>query len=417
MTEQDDATMSEPPALDAIAHDYVTLAFGIERHLEGVVDAFYGPPEVRTEALAGDVPAPGVLFAAAEALGARIVSAALPEHRVAYLLAQVRALATICRTLAGESIPYREEVRLLFEIEATRTADRVYDEAIAKLDDALPGDGSTAERMIAWRRGFEITPEQAQSLIDVIAAEARRRTAAIVTLPDDERVTVEFVQDKPWSGYNWYLGAGRSRVELNTDLPLRANTLLGLICHEAYPGHHSENAIKERYRYRERGYGEHAILLINTPECLIAEGIATLAEGIIFPPDEVEAWKATHVYAPVGITVDPARETQIAAAQRDLESVAANAALLLHEDGAPEEEAVAYLMRYGLASETEARQRLRFIASPQWRGYIFTYHAGRQLLGAWLQQGDQTPRFAALLHDQFTPSAIARKLDAKPTNS
>jgi len=162
MTPEQDVPTEAPP-LDALSHDYVTLAFGIERHVEGLVDAYYGPPAVRNAALAGEAQAPAALVEAAGTLHERITAADLPASRRGYLHAQVRALATICRKLAGEPVPYGDEVRLCFDIEPVRTPDRVYDEAVAKLDDALPGSGSPAERMIARRRRFEVTPEQAMA--------------------------------------------------------------------------------------------------------------------------------------------------------------------------------------------------------------------------------------------------------------
>ena len=72
---------------------------------------------------------------------------------------------------------------------------------------------------------------------------------------------------------------------------------------------------------------------------------------------------------------------------------------------------VAYLRRYGLQAEGEARQRLRFIADPLWRGYVFTYHAGYDLLGAWLEgggEGERAARFRTLLTEQVYPSQVAR---------
>ncbi len=74
--------------------------------------------------------------------------------------------------------------------------------------------------------------------------EIRKRTAGLVTLPEIEAIEIAMVSDKPWGGYNWYLGDCRSLIEINTDLPIRANSLLDLICHEGYPGHHAEHAIK-----------------------------------------------------------------------------------------------------------------------------------------------------------------------------
>lgn len=408
---------SSPPELDDISRAYVELAFGIERHIEGTVDAYFGPPQIRDAVQAGPIPPPETLLARASELLDRVTVADLAPSRADYLAAQVQALVTTCRTLAGEELGYTEEVRLLFDIEPVMVPDTVYQEAIAALGDALPGEGDVATRMIAWNARFEVPAETARSMIDTIAAEVRRRTLAIVALPDAETIEVAMVRDKPWSGYNWYLGACRSLIEINTDLPIRASGLLDLICHEGYPGHHTEHAIKEQRLYRELGYGEHAIQLINTPECVISEGIATLAESIIFTPEEAAQWRASVLYAPLGLDIDPAREVQIGDARRNLRSVAGNAALMLHEEGVPAADVVAYLAGYGLETPERARHRMRFIEDPLWRAYVFTYHVGRDLLGAWCDDNGaaaeswRTGRFRRLLEEQVTPSAIRSQLE------
>jgi hypothetical protein len=227
-------------------------------------------------------------------------------------------------------------------------------------------------------------------------------------LPDGESIAVRMVRDRPWSGYNWYLGGGRSRVDINTDLPIYANRLTDLLAHEAYPGHHTEHALKERL-YVNEGYGEHALQLINTPECVISEGIATVAEGMIFPPDELARFHRGRVYPAAGISGDPEREMAIGVALGQLRPVAGNAALLLHEEGRSAAEVSAYLRRYGLSTEAEARQRLRFMCDPLWRAYIFTYHAGRDIISAWLgdtEGAERQRRFRTLLTDHVSPSRI-----------
>jgi len=416
-------TIVGPPALDSLSQTYVSLAFGLERHIPGAIDGYMGPESVHP---AADAPVvePSILLEQAESLLAEIEAADIPAMRVDYLLAQVRGIATMVRTLTGEEISYADEIRLYFDIEPERTAEAVYDDAIAALDDALPGEGAVAERMVAYRERFEIPVEAARHILPSIIDEVRRRTVAFVPLAENESVELGFVQDKPWSGYNWYLGNSRSMIEINTDLPIEAHTLLDLMAHEGYPGHHAEHSLKEQRLYREAGYGEHAILLINTPECVISEGIATLAQSVIFAPGEAEEWQAEHVFGPLGITTDSGNDTQIAAAQRALRSVSANAGLLLHQDGASEDEVVAYLRRYALNSETEARHRLRFIADPLWRAYVFTYHVGRDLLDAWLERDDREggiitgsdrwtrrqQRFGQLLQARVTPSALVSEL-------
>jgi hypothetical protein len=378
--------------LDDLSREYIALAFGIERVFPGFVDAYFGPPEVKETALAGDSPAPAALLARAHELEEAVAAADLLDSRREFLGAQVRAMATVCRMLAGEAVDYRDEVRSLFDIEPGFTPEAVFDAAIAELEELLPGEGDVRERMIAWRAGYAVDLAAAQQMIDLIAAETRRRTLAIVDLPEGEGFAVEFVRDKPWSGYNWYLGNYRSRVEVNTDLPIHAHELTALIAHEGYPGHHAEHSLKEQILYRDHGYGEHAIQAINTPECVISEGIATLAESIVFPEGEGARWQAEHLYPLAGLTGEPEREARIARARVALRAVSGNAALLLHHEGRSEDEALAYLMRYALRSEKEARQSLRFLANPLWRAYTFTYHVGRDLLGRWIEAAPAAER-------------------------
>src|SRR5829696_4947581 len=404
---RDDSPM-EKPELDAFGREYARLSFAIERHVPGFIDAYLGPDDLRAELNPASAQVPAALVTAARHLLARIPALDATEGRKGYLTKQVEAMLTVTRRVAGEELPYREEVRLLFDIEPGATPEGVYDAAIADLDSLLPGDGPIVERMVAWRQSYAIPPELARRLVDIILPELRARTQEFVDLPEDESIEIRMVQDQPWSGYNWYLGNGRSRVDLNTDLPIYAYRLTDLLAHEGYPGHHTEHALKERL-YTEQGLGEHALQLINTPECLISEGIATVAEKMLFTPQELVRFRRERVYPVAGITGDPECEVAIGAALRILRSVPGNAALLLHEEGRNQDDVVAYLQHYGLTTEAEARQRLRFIADPLWRAYIFTYHVGYELISTWLDQAptERFERFRRLLTDQVYPSQIA----------
>jgi hypothetical protein len=403
-----DDSVTQKPELDAFGREYARLSFGIERHVPGFIDAYLGPDDVRAALDPESTPVPAALVTAAQELLARIPLLDATESRKGYLTKQVEAMLTTARRVAGEELPYREEVRLLFDIEPKATPEGIYDAAISDLDTLIPGDGPIAERMVTWRQSYTIPPETARRLVDVILPELRARTQEFVDLPDEESIEIRMVQDQPWSGYNWYLGNGRSRVDLNTDLPIYAYRLTDLLAHEGYPGHHTEHALKECL-YTEQGLGEHALQLINTPECLISEGIATVAEKMLFTPHELVRFRREHVYPAAGISGDPEREVAIGAAQRILRSVPGNAALLLHEEGRDPRDVVAYLQRYGLVAEAEARQRLRFIADPLWRAYIFTYHVGYELISSWLDQAptERHGRFRTLLTEQVYPSQIA----------
>jgi hypothetical protein len=399
--------MAEKPPLDAFGREYARLAFGIERHVPGYVDAWLGSEEDRA---ALDVEqSPEEMMAGAADLLASIAGMDAPESRLGYLSKQVEAMQATARGLAGEALPYEEEVRLLFDIDPEATPEAVYDAAIAELEQLLPGDGPIIERMATWKENYTIAPDVARRVVDVILPELRERTAAIVDLPADEAIEIQMVSAQPWSGYNWYLGNARSRVDLNTDLPIHAFRLTELLAHECYPGHHTEHTLKERL-YTIEGLGEHALQLINTPECLISEGIATTAEGMVFSPEELVRFRRDRVYPAAGIRGDPEREIAIAAARRELASVPGNAALLLHEEERDEAEVLAYLQRYGLSTDAEARQRLRFIANPLWRSYIFTYHVGHDVISRWLDAvpgEERAARYQTLLTEQVYPSQLA----------
>jgi hypothetical protein len=71
---------------------------------------------------------------------------------------------------------------------------------------------------------------------------------------------------------------------------------------------------------------------------------------------------------------------------------------MLHEDGASEDDAHAYLERWGLMEPQWAAHMIRFITEPTQRTYILTYPAGRELCGAYVAEDPE--RFRRLLTEQ-----------------
>ena len=98
-----------------------------------------------------------------------------------------------------------------------------------------------------------------------------------------ESFTVEYVTNKPWSGYNWYQGKYRSVIQVNTDLPIYIDRAIDLACHEGYPGHHVYNALLEQHLVRERGWVEFSVYALFSPQSLIAEGTANYGIEVAFP--------------------------------------------------------------------------------------------------------------------------------------
>jgi len=395
--------------IDPIATSYVRLSLALDQHIPGYIDAYFGPTAWRTAAVAAG-PQP-VLELAREAAE---LSAAIPEaqgmdpQRRDWLLRQVAAMRTSLRLLAGERLTLVEEVAGLYDITPTWTDESVFEEAHRTLAALLPGSGSLAERLAAKKHATEISVDQARRLLPDICAELRRRTRAHFPLPADESFDVEFVSGQPWGAYNWYLGNCRSRIDVNTDLPLQIVGLSGLLAHEGYAGHHTELSIKEDRLLHGLGWSEHCLALINSPSCTIAEALAVRALEVLMSDSELIAWHANEIFPQAGLGhLDAAREHAIVLARRRLAGVAVTAAFLLRDRAASQAEVIAYLERFGLRTEPEAHKLVSFLTAPLSSSYIFTYHAGGELLDAlFAARGEPVRWFRRLLTEPVTPSQV-----------
>ncbi len=405
------------PAPDPIAAEYLRLALRLDQHTPGVVDGYFGPADLKAEVDLGQLRPPARLRDDAAGLRARLAGEVADPTRRAWLDAQLVALETQAAGLAGESLPYLEYVGRCFAFTPARRDDAEFDAAAARIDELLPGDGPLDERLEAWDAGFEIAFDRLPAVIDWLVGRFRDRAESLFGLPEGESLRVSLVSDRPWSGYEWYDGGRRSRVEINTDLPVRAPSLVRTVAHETYPGHHLEHAWKEAELVDRGGHLESSILLINTPECLISEGLADLGHDFAVPAvDEVDLLVELFERAGLAVAGDPVAAR--AAAERSvaldgprtaLSAIRGNAAILRHADARSHDAVLDYLRTVGRFSERTAEKRLEFIEHPLWRTYVFVYAEGEALLRRWLDAGppeDRAVRFGRLLREPLTPAAV-----------
>ena len=192
---------------------------------------------------------------------------------------------------------------------------------------------------------------------------------------------------------------------------------MSTVAHETYPGHHLEHAWKEADLVDGAGRLEASILLINTPECLISEGLADLGVRFAVPADEhadllVELFdRAGLAIATDGSAAREAAERTLALAphREALTAIRGNAAILRHADGWSHDAVLAYLRDVGRFAPDVAAKRLEFIEHPLWRTYVFVYAEGRALLERWVNavpDAERSARFGRLLHEQLTPAAV-----------
>ena len=376
-------------------------------------------PAARWSDVADDPNDPRVLVQRARTLRA----AWRPEiaDRAEFISSHLRALECSAAKFAGEDIGFVDEVRAYFDVDISAEDPEVYRQAHRKLADAL-GVADRPEALrdayTAYRRAGEIPADRLGDCVTAFSSALRDEVRKSVDLPVEETVDFEIVSDQPWSGFNYYLGDYRSRVAINTDVPQHFSALPHLVAHEAYPGHHTEHCRKEKLLVGGGQEGQ-TIFLVNTPQCLMAEGLADHALKAAIGPGW-PSW-AQEIYADLGLRFDADRATRVGRATADLLSVRQDAALLLHDQGRGEDDAAAYLQRWLLAPPERARQMLRFLTSPLWRAYISTYVEGYRLLDTWLdvavsdeerlrRDDERLRRFGRLLDEPLIPASLRAEL-------
>jgi hypothetical protein len=385
-----------------VVTSYLSLGLRLGRHVDGLVDAYFGPLELAEQVESEEPRDPAELVADAVELLDELGGAGLEAQRTRWLRAQLVGLETVARKLAGEQVSYEDEVERCYGIRPQRVREDVFAAAHEELDAALPGAGPLAERYHAWREGNGLQGKSLAGVVESLTSDFRDRTEALVGLPAGESIEVDYVSDEPWAAFNYYLGGLRSRIAVNTDVSLTPTFVTELIAHETYPGHHTEHTWKEELFVKQRDQPEETILLIGTPQSTIAEGIASLSAEVLLGDDEQEV-TASHV-AGLGVVYDAEVSRAVQRARVPLEDVPGNAAFLLHADGGSAEDAHAYLRRWGLHSEKRATQSVRFITDPVWRSYSTTYTDGRRVCRDWVA-GDPS-RFKRLLTEQLTPADL-----------
>jgi len=378
------ATQRGATPLDAIAEPYVKLVLALGEHDADYVDAYYGPEAWKLEAAAAKKSVAAIRGEAALLITKLRETKVnprdpLPGLRHVYLEHQLGALVARADMVAGKRFSFEEESRLLYGVAPPELDESYFEGVIRKLEREVPGDGPLPERLESYRERFHIPPERVDAVLRRAMTECRTRTLRHIPLPAEESFTLEYVRSKPWSGYNWYKGGFRSVIQINTDLPMPIQRALDLACHEGYPGHHTYNVLLEKELVKDRGWIEYSVYPLFSPQSLIAEGSGNYGLEVAFPGRERMLFDRDVLFPLAGL--DPreaARYHRILSLSARLAYAPNEAARRTLGGRLSRDEAVAWLMRYGLYSGARARQQLDFIE--RYRSYVINYNLGKDLV-------------------------------------
>jgi len=364
-------------SVDEAARSYVRLVLALGERDADSLDSYHGPAAWQAQARAEHATLADIR-ARARALADSLV-AHTPDRvddereRRAFLVRQLRAVASRIDVLQGARPPFDEEARLLFGLEPGGVAEDS-DAIRAELDRVLPGRGDLASRYAAFDRQFLVQPDRLRAVLARAIDGCRAATRAHVPLPDD-KVAVELVGDLPWSAFTRYEGGFASRVQVNAALPLTVDRALDLACHEAYPGHHTINVLLDA-----RFGGRRPELLVQplfSPQSLLHEAAASLAPSLVFPDADRAAFERDALF-PIA-RLDPSRAGRYVAVARLVDRLHPVVGVLARRylDGALDfPRAAATLEREALMPSADAA--LKFMN--QFRSYAATYTIGRDRL-------------------------------------
>jgi hypothetical protein len=382
--------------LDSLAGEYLFLELSMALHDSAHVDAYFGPREIQAEAENAALSL-AEIDSRAEALADRLLAQRgstkddqqstgdMRLARINQLLQRLQALDTRIALNRGEALSFDEESRRLFGTSAPDHDAAHFEAILDEIDALLDGEGELPGRVNRFREQFVIPPNRLADVFDAAIAECRRRTLLSIDLPENESFELEYVNDKPWSGYNWYQGNSQSLIQINTDLPIFIDRAVDLGCHEGYPGHHTFNALLETHLVENRGWMEFSLYPLFSAQSLIAEGSGNYGVELAFPGGERVEFERQVLFPLAGMDAAEAdRYYELLELLNQLNYAGNEAARDYLNGTIDREQAAQWLVDYSLSSPERAQQRVDFFDT--YRSYVINYNLGKDMVRAYIER-------------------------------
>jgi len=338
-----------------------------------IVDAYFGPNNLAPEKQTRSTEPESILQDIGSLID-NIKSTIRNQLRREYLLGEILSLQAVVEWLSGADISYGQLVKRLFNIDMKAYPESAIDRQIQRVDDAFTGfpGANMRERVDRFLTTGELRGEPLRNLIE---GELQNKASEVGRLFKervfskiggrirDNGVRYSAVTDKPWGGYNYYLGGFKSTNEFNVDHPMNREVALSVIYHEYE--HHVNNLFRER-AYLMNRYAELSVVPLHTGRSVISEGTADSAKEFLRIADESPTSRAMEVLSTL----------------RRMVSI--NAAIMMNDRGLGIEEVAPYIAERGLRTPDSAKATTDFFKPKTddgrvniWAPYVFTYHIGK----------------------------------------
>ncbi len=415
------STKLKPDSIEVIAEEYVRLVLQVGQYDSAVVDAYFGPEEWKpNEQKAAIFPEETLVNSANDLLSKcktllESKSPNLDIRRVEMLQKQLIALRTKVQMIGGKTYSFDEEAALLYDAEPPFYPLSYFDKLLDEMDQLLNGDAVLSSRYTKFMEQFIIPKNMLDSVFSVATAESRAITKQYLDLPTQENFVLEYVNDKVWSGYNYYQGDSQSLIQINTDFPIHIDRAIDLASHEGYPGHHIYMMLLDQNLVNTKGWMEYSVYPLFSPLSFISEGSANYGIDMVFPGEKRLAFERDVLFPIIGISKMKAEKFHKVQELKAKLKYAENEIARRYLNGIIErEEAVGMIETYLLFSPKKAIQRLNFIETN--RSYVINYNLGRDQVAKHMKLSGADPElpekrwqiFKELLSNPYSSSTLKK---------
>ncbi|HBO1995410.1 TPA: hypothetical protein L4G24_001964 [Pseudomonas aeruginosa] len=383
------ADTSATPSIDQVAETYVRLGLAFRQH-DRLPSYYFGPKALQQEVEQNPLTLDQI-SQRLEQLQAEL--AALPATSDSLKQQRRRALAGRLKSMSGRidivqgvlPASFDAEVEQMYGVSVPRRTEQDFLALINKLEELIPGEGDLSERVARFRDKFVIPVDRLETVIGAALAECRKQTLEKINFPGPEQATLHLVTDKPWVGFLHYQGQGNSMVLLNKDVPIHLERAIELGCHEAYPGHHAHATMMDQVLVQQYGWQEYTLIPLFGPQAIIAEGVASYAEDLVFSEQERLQFETQTLLPLAGLDASQlAIYNRYREIKHELIYAWNEVARRYLYEGMNKDDAIKWLQKYGLETEATATQRLNFISSL--RAYVVSYNYGRDLVREYIER-------------------------------
>ncbi|MGZ7070286.1 MAG: hypothetical protein ACXVH2_09750 [Methanobacterium sp.] len=391
--------------------EYLKLTLEINKHLEGYVDSYFGPSDLKIKVENTPKTPINILNENLNDL-----HDLLPEdkERGAYLKKVLRAMENTLKILSGENLNFKGEIRAIYDIEPVLMRDKEIQKVRDTLNELLPGSNHQDDlnkRYIEWTEQFRVGGKKLSKATEVTFKEIRDRSKKLFEISKEDSVEIEMVRNQPWKAYNYYCGNAHSRIAICIDHPFYGFEIPRFLAHEIYPGHHLFLQLREKLLYKDKGQLEAAVCTLQSPMNVLAEGTANVASEIIFPEDSMYEWLHESLFPAINMDLNDYETFLEILKTVDLLqmpglsfNILTNAVFKYYNNEMNLNEAIDYYCEYGLVPPKNAASLFEMVESPLFRSYMTIYSEGYRLINDYIGKDNEIERFKELLTQNMLPS-------------